>query len=98
MSGWVAPSRGAFGEATGAALLHGFDQLGPGKCISPLADRIGFGNNIGNLESGVHYREANAVDDVTDASCVFLRDEVRSSQDTTRCAILQSPRCEEAEN
>jgi hypothetical protein len=48
----VAPPRGAFGEAPGAALLHGFDQLGPGKCISPLADSIGFGNNFGNLESG----------------------------------------------
>lgn len=48
----VAPPSGAFGEATGAALLNSLDQLGSGKCISPLADRIGFGNNLGNLESG----------------------------------------------
>ena len=48
----VAPPSGAFGEAPGAALLNGLDQLGPGKCISLLANRIGFGNNIGNLESG----------------------------------------------
>jgi hypothetical protein len=47
-----APPRGAFGEAPGAALLNGLDQLGPGKGISPWADRMGFGNNISNLQAG----------------------------------------------
>jgi hypothetical protein len=43
---------GAFGKAAGKALLNGVDQLGPGKCISPLADGIGFGDDVGNLEPG----------------------------------------------
>ena len=48
----VATTVGAFGEAAGKALLNSFDQLGPGKCIGPLADGIGFGDDISNLEPG----------------------------------------------
>jgi hypothetical protein len=33
-------------------VLHGFDQLGPGKGIGPLADGMGFGDDIGHLEPG----------------------------------------------
>jgi len=48
----VAPTIGAFGEAASKAVFNGFDQLGPGKGIAPLADGIGFGNDIGNVEPG----------------------------------------------
>ena len=48
----VATPMGAFGKAAGKALLNGVDQRGPGKCIGPLADGIGFGDDVGNLEPG----------------------------------------------
>ena len=48
----VAPPRDAFGEATGATLLHGFDQLGPGKCISPLADERVLGTTSATWSRG----------------------------------------------
>ena len=48
----AATTIGAFGEAAGNAVLDGFDQRGPGKCIRPLADGIGGGDDVGNLEPG----------------------------------------------
>ena len=48
----VATTIGAFGEAAGKAVLNGFDQLGPGKGIGPLADGISFGDDSGKLELG----------------------------------------------
>jgi hypothetical protein len=37
---------------TATSVLNRFDQLGPRKCIGPLADGIGVGNDSGNLKPG----------------------------------------------
>ena len=42
---------GAFGEAGGKTLLHGRHQRRPRKRISPLAQRMGIGDEVRDLQA-----------------------------------------------
>ena len=48
----TATAVGALGETAGTTSLDGLDHRGPRKRIGPLADGMGVGDDVGNLEAG----------------------------------------------